>query len=111
MNVSTSELVSALPTNSVRESLRIQLAQILQGPDPDRISLGLAVQAIVDRLLYLHMRADVFSRTEPGDWSVTVGEGIAPEISFQALTPRGAVFLGELASVGFFGADTQASLS
>lgn len=51
---------------------------------------------------------------EPGDIDVKAEKVPSqPEVRYtwEALSPRGAVFLGELASVGFFGAEAQQLLA
>lgn len=39
------------------------------------------------------------------------GKGTVSRVEWEALSPRGAVFLGELASVGFFGTEAQQLLA
>ena len=51
-------------------------------------------------------RLGPFTGCEAQDVSVDLRD-----MSFAATSPRGAVFLGELAAVGFFGADAQTLLS
>lgn len=58
-----------------------------------------------------------FSTVFPGDLEIEACplrlDGSRPELTFRftAQTPRGAVFLGEIASVGFFGGEAQEILA
>ncbi len=53
-----------------------------------------------------------FTKCGPEDASITPSfEAGELMFTYEALSPRGAVFLGELASVGFFGAEARELLS
>lgn len=55
-----------------------------------------------------------FTKCGPEDASITPSfDAAAGELtySYEALSPRGALFLGELASVGFFGVEAQQLLT
>jgi hypothetical protein len=62
-------------------------------------------------LISVVLKQGPFTETTPDDWQVRTVDQHGTGFHFKAVTPRGALFLGELASAGFFGPQTQADLS
>lgn len=107
------EILNAIPADAVQEAIR----NLVGTPhsEPTRKELEKSVKAVLERLIFLHRRVSTFSRCDEQDIQIVVdGELKATDVcraSFKALTPQGAVFLGELAAAGFFGAETQQELA
>ena len=71
---------------------------------------GTVARQALDSLLAKH--EGPFSPVYPGDLDVEAHlDGPSLTFRYAASTPRGALFLGELAAVGFFGADAQQMLA
>lgn len=101
-----------LPVESVQAEIRSQLDHIFAGSKPTTEALHKAAVKVVERLIYHHRRLAPFSRCDAADVSLDAsGEDSEVTVRFRAETPQGALFLGELASVGFFGDEAQQALS
>jgi len=80
-------------------------------------SWDLSAQSVVGTLLRDTLREQLEAREQftpvgPDDVEIDASlSGHNLTFSYAAKSPRGAVFLGELASVGFFGAEAQQLLS
>lgn len=62
-----------------------------------------AVQQLREQVRQIEATAPLSCAVEGRDWYVSRS---GAHVEFKALTPIGAVYLGELAEVGFFGAET-----